>query len=306
MKRKKRRVVIMGMNPKRFDRSQIKFFAYLIPITVIMGLPILFIVFNAFKPLDELLTYPPKFITLRPTLENFYNLIATSTNKAIPMSRYLFNSVLSTALVVFFSLAITIMAAYCMSKKKYKLKNALFAVNEAALMFVSVAVAIPRYFIVSKLGLTDSFWAHVIPLLAMPVGLYLVKQFIDDLPDSLIEAARIDGADDYTILWRIVIPNITPALATVAILAFQASWNSTEASNFFINNEALKSFSFYMSTLTANAGNTSAMVGQLSGNAVAGLGMQAAAVLIMFIPNLILFILLQSRVMNTMSHSGMK
>ncbi|HWP22472.1 MAG TPA: carbohydrate ABC transporter permease [Candidatus Cryosericum sp.] len=306
MKRKKRRIVIMGMNPKRFDRSQIKFFAYLIPITVIMGLPILFIVFNAFKPLDELLTYPPKFITLRPTLENFRNLIATSTNKAIPMSRYLFNSVLSTALVVFFSLAITIMAAYCMSKKQYKLKNALFAVNEAALMFVSVAVAIPRYFIVSKLGLTDSFWAHVIPLLAMPVGLYLVKQFIDDLPDSLIEAARIDGADDYTILWRIVIPNITPALATVAILAFQASWNSTEASNFFINNEALKSFSFYMSTLTANAGNTSAMVGQLSGNAVAGLGMQAAAVLIMFIPNLILFILLQSRVMNTMSHSGMK
>lgn len=306
MKRKKRRVVIMGINPKRFDRSQIKFFAYLIPITVIMGLPILFIVFNAFKPLDELLTYPPKFITLRPTLENFRNLIATSTNKAIPMSRYLFNSVLSTALVVFFSLAITVMAAYCMSKKQYKLKNALFAVNEAALMFVSVAVAIPRYFIVSKLGLTDSFWAHVIPLLAMPVGLYLVKQFVDDLPDSMIEAARIDGADDYTILWRIVIPNIAPALATVAILAFQASWNSVEASNYFISNEALKSFSFYMTTLTANAGNTSAMVGQLSGNAVAGLGMQAAAVLIMFIPNLILFILLQSRVMNTMSHSGMK
>jgi len=296
----------MGINPKRFDRSQIKFFAYLIPVTVIMGLPILFIVFNAFKPLDELLTYPPKFITLRPTLENFRNLIATSTNKAIPMSRYLFNSVLSTALVVFFSLAITVMAAYCMSKKQYKLKNALFAVNEAALMFVSVAVAIPRYFIVSKLGLTDSFWAHVIPLLAMPVGLYLVKQFVDDLPDSMIEAARIDGADDYTILWRIVIPNIAPALATVAILAFQASWNSVEASNYFISNEALKSFSFYMTTLTANAGNTSAMVGQLSGNAVAGLGMQAAAVLIMFIPNLILFILLQSRVMNTMSHSGMK
>ena len=306
MKRKKRYATIIGINPKRFERSQIKFFAYLIPITVIMGLPILFIVFNAFKPLDELLTYPPKFVTLRPTLENFRNLIATSTNKAIPMSRYLFNSVLSTALVVLLSLAITVMAAYCMSKKQYKLKNTLFAINEAALMFVSVAVAIPRYFIVAKLGLIDSFWAHVIPLLAMPVGLYLVKQFVDDLPDSMIEAARIDGADDYTILWRIVIPNITPALATVAILAFQASWNSVEASNYFINNEALKSFSFYMSTLTANAGNTSAMVGQLSGNAVAGLGMQAAAVLIMFIPNLILFILLQSRVMNTMSHSGMK
>ena len=122
------------------------------------------------------------------------------------------------------------MAAYCMSKKRYRLKNTLFAINEAALMFVSVAVAIPRYIIVNELGMVDSFWAHVIPLLAMPVGLYLVKQFIDDLPDSMIEAARIDGASDYRILLRIVVPNIIPALATVAILAFQASWNSVEAS----------------------------------------------------------------------------
>ena len=173
-------------------------------------------------------------------------------------------------------------------------------------MFVSVAVAIPRYIIVNELGMVDSFWAHVIPLLAMPVGLYLVKQFIDDLPDSMIEAARIDGASDYRILLRIVVPNIIPALATVAILAFQASWNSVEASNYYINNEALKSFSFYMSTLTANTGNANAMVGQLSGNAIAGLGMQAAASLIMFLPNLVMFIVLQSRVMNTMSHSGMK
>ena len=266
----------------------------------------MFICFNAFKPLDELLNYPPKLITLRPTLQNFQNLVATSANKAIPMSRYLFNSVLSTLCVVGLTLLITVMAAYCMSKKRYRLKNVLFAVNEAALMFVSVAVAIPRYIIVSELGMVDRFWAHVIPLLAMPVGLYLVKQFVDDLPDSMIEAARIDGASDYRILLQIVIPNIAPALATVAILAFQASWNSLEASNYYINNEALKSFSFYMSTLTASSGNANAMVGQLSGNAIAGLGMQAAASLIMFLPNLVMFIILQSRVMNTMSHSGMK
>ena len=306
MRKKRNRIRIAGINPRRFDRSQLKFFAYLIPISIIMGIPIIFICFNAFKPLEELLNYPPKLITLRPTLQNFQNLVATSANKPIPMSRYLFNSILSTICVVGFTLLITVMASYCMSKKRYRLKNTLFAINEAALMFVSVAVAIPRYIIVNELGMVDSFWAHVIPLLAMPVGLYLVKQFIDDLPDSMIEAARIDGASDYRILLRIVVPNIIPALATVAILAFQASWNSVEASNYYINNEALKSFSFYMSTLTANTGNANAMVGQLSGNAIAGLGMQAAASLIMFLPNLVMFIVLQSRVMNTMSHSGMK
>ena len=306
MRKKRNRIRIAGINPRRFDRSQLKFFAYLIPISIIMGIPIIFICFNAFKPLEELLNYPPKLITLRPTLQNFQNLVATSANKPIPMSRYLFNSILSTICVVGFTLLITVMAAYCMSKKRYRLKNTLFAINEAALMFVSVAVAIPRYIIVNELGMVDSFWAHVLPLLAMPVGLYLVKQFIDDLPDSMIEAARIDGASDYRILLRIVVPNIIPALATVAILAFQASWNSVEASNYYINNEALKSFSFYMSTLTANTGNANAMVGQLSGNAIAGLGMQAAASLIMFLPNLVMFIVLQSRVMNTMSHSGMK
>lgn len=304
--KRRNRIRIMGINPRRFDRSQLKFYLYLIPIVIFTALPIVFIFFNAFKPLDELLVYPPKFITTRPTLQNFINLSATSENKAIPMSRYLFNSILSTLIVVVLTLLITVMAAYCMSKKKYRMKRFLFGVNEAALMFIPVAVAIPRYMIINGVGLVDSFFVHIVPLIAMPVGLFLVKQFIDDFPDSVIEAAQIDGAGDFYTLRKIVIPNISPALATVAILAFQSSWNSLEASNYYINNEALKSFSFYMTTLTATAGNSNAMVGQLAGNAVAGLGVQAAATLIMFIPNLILFIILQSRVMNTMSHSGMK
>ena len=230
------------------------------------------------------------------------------------MSRYLFNSVISTMAVMLLSVLITAMAAYCMSKKKYKLKNILFGINEAALMFVSAAVAIPRYIIMSKLGFTDTIWAQIIPLLALPVGLYLVKQFIDELPDEMIEAARIDGAGDFMILRKIVIPNISPALATVAILAFQSAWGSVEASNYFTNKEALKTFAFYLMTLSnqagasnlANANNLVGTTGILGNSAVAGLGMQAAATLIMFIPNLVLFIVLQSRVMNTMSHSGMK
>lgn len=303
--RRKNRMKAFGLDPRRFDRTQIKFYSYLLPIAALMALPILFIVFNAFKPLDELLVYPPRFVTTRPTLDNFRALTSTSAEKAIPMSRYLFNSILSTAIVMAATLLITVAAAYCLSKKRYKLKNTFFAINEAALMFVPVAVSIPRYMVVFGLGLIDSFLAHIVPLLAIPVGLFLVKQFIDQLPDSMIDAAQIDGASDYRVLWKIVVPNIIPALSTVAILAFQASWNSLEASNLYINNEAIRSFSFYMTTLAA-AGNQSVMSGQLHGNAIAGLGVQAAATLIMFLPNLCLFVLLQARVMNTMSHSGMK
>lgn len=308
---RRNRIRVIGINPTRFDRGQLKFLAYLIPVAAVMMLPILFIVSNAFKPLDELFQYPPRFITTRPTLQNFANLAATSANKAIPASRYLFNSLVSTLSVVVLNLFITSAAAFCMSKKRYRLKRMLFELNTISLMFVPVAVAIPRYFIIEKLGLIDSFLSSIIPLLAMPVGLFLVKQFIDQIPDSMIEAAYVDGASDYFIVTRIIMPNIAPALATVATLTFQSAWNSTEASVDHINNEAMKNFAFYLTTLTVGGGNAYDMVGALTGagsaaSAVAGMGVAAAGTLILFVPNLVLFILLQSRVMNSMAHSGMK
>lgn len=311
MKRKKKsRIRIIGINPSRFEWSQMKFLAYLIPVALLMLLPILFIVFNAFKPIDELFSYPPSFITRRPTLANFENLTATSFNQAIPASRYLFNSLVSTLAVVALTLLITAAAAYCMSKKRYRFKRIMFEINTLALMFVPVAVAIPRYFIIEKLGLIDSFFSGIIPLLAMPVGLFLVKQFMDQLPDAILEAAYIDGASDYMILRRIVLPNVTPVLATVAMLAFQTAWNSTEASIYYISNEAIKNFSYYLTTLSGgvNANDIASALGNsgTAAAAVAAMGISAAGTLIMFVPNLVLFIILQSRVMNTMSHSGMK
>ena len=179
--------------------------------------------------------------------------------------------------------------------QKFKGKNTLFKINNYALMFVPVAVAIPRYFIIVYSGLQNHFLANVIPLLAIPVGLFLVKQFIDQIPDALIEAAIIDGANDYSILRKIIFPVIKPAISTIGILSFQLAWNSTEASTLYIDNEIFKTFAFYMSTLSNTTGNT-----------VAGQGISAAASLIMFLPNLILFIISQSQVMNTMTHSGLK
>lgn len=283
------------MNPQRFHRSQMKFLVYLVPIVIIMGLPIIFIIFHAFKPLDELFAFPPQFFVKNPSLENFRNLFERTSTTGIPMSRYLFNSIVASVLMVFLSLLIGSMAAFAFSKVKFKSKSLLFEINTFALMFVGVAVGVPRYLVIRNIGLIDSFFAHIIPLLAIPVGLFLLKQFIDQVPDVLIEASRIDGATDLYIFWKVILPLIKPALATVAIMAFQVTWNNVETSNLYVNSDNLKTLAFYMNTLTAQTGNT-----------VAGQGMAAAASLIMFMPNLILFIIMQSKVMDTMAHSGIK
>lgn len=278
----------------RFKRPQWSIYLMLMPMVLLSILPILYIVFTAFKPIGELFAYPPKFITTRPTFDNFRKLFEASEDTVFPLSMYLFNSIVSTAAVVLFGTMIAVAAAYALSKKRFRGRNMIFKMNTLSMMFVATAVSIPRYLIIKEVGLIDSFWANIIPMLATPVGVFLMKQFVDQLPDAVIEAARIDGANDYQIIWRIVLPLVKPALATVAILLFQNAWNSMEASKMFINTESLKTFAFYMNTLS----NT--------GNGVAGVGISAAASLLMFLPNVVLFVLLQSKVMNTMAHSGMK
>ena len=284
----------MQVNPKSFDKSQLKFYAILLPLSFFMILPVVYTFSSALKPLDELFLFPPRFLVQKPTLQNFNDLFRAATTTGVPMSRYLFNSILITVLFITATIVITTSTGYALSKKEYRGKRLMFRINQTALMFVAIAVAIPRYLIIDGLGLNDNFLVHIIPYLAMPVGLFLVKQFIDQLPDELIEAAKIDGANDWNILMQVIIPLVKPALATVAILTFQMIWNNPESSNLYIITETKKTFVFYLSTLT-NVQNT-----------VAGAGLQAAAGLIMTLPNLIIFIFMQGRVMDTMSHSGIK
>jgi ABC-type glycerol-3-phosphate transport system permease component len=282
------------MNPKRFHRSQWRFLIILIPVAIFMGLPIVYIVNHAFKPLVELFEWPPRFFVQNPTFDNFIDLFAITSTTGIPMTRYLFNSLLITAITVFASIFIGSLAGFALSKLEFRFKSSLLWINNIAIMFVGASVSIPRYLVIESLGLIDSFWVHIIPGLAIPVGLFLIKQFIDQIPKDLIEASRVDGANNLQIYWYVILPLIKPAIATIAIVAFQGVWNNTEVSNLYINDESLKTFAFYMTTLT------------MTGNAVAGQGMAAAASLIMFIPNLVVFIVLQKNVMNTMIHSGIK
>lgn len=286
-----------GINPKGFHTSQIKFYLILLPLVVFMLLPMVFIFSHAFKPPDELFAYPPRFFVVNPTFKNFSDLFTRMSSSGVPVSRYLFNSVLITLVTIGASIVVSTTAAFALSKKRFKLKKVLFAINTIALMFVPIAVTIPRFLIIERLNLMDTFLVHILPALAMPVGLFLIKQFIDGIPDEVVEAAQIDGASDVWIYWRIILPMIKPAIATIAILTFQATWNNADTSTLYVTSESLKTFAFYLTTLTTTA---------TGANAVAGQGMAAAASLIMFLPNLFIFIILQSQVMSTMSHSGLK
>ncbi len=282
------------INPKKFEIGQLKIILILLPLVIFMGMPIIFIINHAFKPMDELFAFPPTFFVKNPRLDNFTQLIKFSNTSGIPLSRYLFNSILVTALTVGLALLLTTMSAFALSKIKFKGRNMLAQINQIAIMFVSTAVLIPRFLVVCKLGLVNNIFAHVLPLVAMPVALFLVKQFVDQVPDSLLEAAYMDGATDLDVYLKVILPMIKPAIATASILVFQQVWTNMETSNYYFDDDSMKTLTFYMNTLV-NANNT-----------VAGQGMGAAASLIMFLPNLILFIILQNKVMNTMASSGIK
>jgi len=274
--------------------NQLPFLLFVLPFAFLMMLPLLYIFNHAFKPFDELIEYPPRFLVRRPTLDNFIELFKATTTTGIPVSRYLFNSILITVIVVLLTIFISTLTGYALSKLKFHIKGVLMKINTIAFMFIGIAVTIPRYIVIERLGLIDNFLVHIVPGLAVPVGLFLVKQFIDQVPNELIEAAKMDGAGSFMIYWKVILPLIRPAIATIAILTFQSVWNNSDISAMYINSDSLKTFAYYLSTLSSTS------------NSVAGQGMSAVAMLIMFVPNLVIFIFLQSKVMNTMAHSGIK
>ncbi len=279
----------------KMDLTQVILTILLSFLAVFMLLPIVFIFMQAFKPLSELFLYPPRFYVMNPTLDNFSQLLTSVDVAVVPVIRYLFNSVLTSILTVVVVVMVSTMVAYALSKHNFYGKNMILNVTIMALMFAPQAVIIPRYIIVQRLGLIDNYLAHILPLVAAPVSVFLFKQFVDQVPDDLLAAARIDGASEWHILFRIVIPICRPAVSTVALLTFQSAWNTMEPSIYYIENEAMRTLPFFLGTLTSGLANN-----------VAGQGAAAAAGLLMFLPNLIFFLVMQSRVIETMAHSGLK
>lgn len=280
---------------KRVDNFQLLLYFLLTLLAIFMILPIVFIFNHALKPYQELFEYPPRIFAKDPTLNSFSELFLVTSNSIVPITRYLFNSIVSTVLIVICVTIVSALCAYPLSKHKFPGHQFLFATILLTLMFAPETVGIPRYLVVSQLGIMNTYFGHLLPFLAAPVSVFLMKQFVDQVPNELLEAAKMDGAREFTIFYKIVIPMIMPAVATVAILSFQGAWGNTETSRLFMQDETMKTFPFFLSTLTNGLVNN-----------VARQGAAAAAAVILFLPNFLIFLFFQRKVIATMAHSGIK
>jgi ABC-type glycerol-3-phosphate transport system permease component len=267
-------------------------------------IPIVFIFNHAFKPLSELFMYPPPIFVRQPSLRNFYEMLFVMNQSPVPFSRYLFNSLFVTTTTIILSVLINTMGAYPLSKMQFKGKKVIFNTIIISLMFVPDTVRITRYLVVTNLGVMNNYIGHILPLLAMPISIFLIRQFMDQIPEALSEAAKIDGASEWKIFTSIIIPNIRPAIGTAVVLSFQSVWVDQETSTLYMTSESMKTLPYFVSTINAGLVSTSATAGQVV--SVARQGASAAAGLMMFVPNLIIFLILQKSMMSTLVNSGIK
>lgn len=252
--------------------------------------PLIMTASNAFKPLDELFLFPPRLFPRNITFDNFRDLSELIGNSWVPFSRYFFNTILITAIGTIGHVIIASMAAFPLAKYKFPGRGIFFTLVVYSLMFAPQVTATPNYIIISKIGLINSPTAIILPAIASSLGLYLMKQFMSQIPDDLIESAKIDGASDYRIFFQIVMPLVKPAWLTLIILLFQRLWITDGGSVIF--NEELKPLSYALR--------------QIAQGTIERAGTIAAVAFIMMIVPVTFFIISQSRIVETFSHSGMK
>ncbi len=266
-------------------------FLFLLAMSMFMILPMVYSVVQSLKPIDEIFAFPPRFFVRNPTLDNFKQLFKLADNLWVPFSRYLFNSIAVSFIGTGLYLVIATLAAYPLAKAK---TTAMYIISQAiviAMLFRGDTTAIPQYIIIAKLGMVDTYYAMIFPTLASTMGVYLIRQFIvTAIPDETLEAARIDGAGEYKIFFSIVVPSVKPALMTLVIFTFQSMWNSTGTQ--YIFSENLKQLPSVLSSISAGG--------------LARSGASAAVSVVMMIPPIVVFLISQSSVMETMTHSGLK
>ena len=259
-------------------------------IALFTSLPLIYMIATAFKPLRELYLFPPTFLTRHPTLQNFRQLFDTASSGTVPLTRYLFNSIVTTGITVFLTIVISSFGAYSLEKLRPPGHKVIYKIVIFGLMFVPPVAQIPIYIAMSKLHLLNTYAALILPSLAAPMYLFLMKQFMAHVPDSIIESARIDGAGEFRIFWKIIMPMTRPAWSTVLVFSFCAQWNNAGNSIIYITDQSMKTMPYVLSSIGAGSASMT--------------GAQAAATLLTTAVTIIIYAVMQKRVLETMSYAG--
>ena len=258
---------------------------------VFMFLPMVYVVMQSLKPLDELWMFPPRFYVVNPTFKNYRDLFMLMNTSWVPFSRYIFNTVFTSVTGTVGNLFCSSLAAYAMAKIKFPGGKTMFKTVRTSLMFHSTVTGITSFIIMTALGLLDTYWAIVIPAWSSSLGLYLMKQFMEtNVTDAVLESSRLDGASELRTFWTIAMPMVKPAWLTLIIYSFQGLWNA--GSSIYIHSEQLKSFNY--------------AIGQIMAGGIKRAGASAASMVIMMMVPILVFVISQSNIIETMGSSGMK
>jgi ABC-type glycerol-3-phosphate transport system permease component len=256
-----------------------------------MFLPMLYVVMQSLKPLDELFMFPPRFFVRSPTLDNFADLFTLMNDSWVPFSRYIFNTVLITAGGTVGNLILGSMAAYALAKLRFPGRNFFFKMIVTSLMFHSTVNQVTHFIILSSFGWVDTYLSIIVPAIASTMGLYLMKQFMESsVPDTVLESARLDGASEFRTFLTIAMPMVKPAWLTLIIESFKGLWNT--GASIYIHSEQLKTFNYAIQQIVAGG--------------IARSGAGAAAIVVMMLVPIIVFVINQSKIIETMGSSGMK
>ena len=256
-----------------------------------MFLPMYYVVIQALKPLDELFMFPPRFYVIKPTLKNFTDLFTLMGDSWVPFSRYIFNTVFITICGTIGNLLFASMAAYSLAKLRFPGRNTIFQIIVMSLMFHSTVNQVTHFIILSAFGWVDTYLSIIVPSMATTIGLYLMKQFMEtSVPDTVLESARLDGASEFRTYLIIAMPMVKPAWLTLIIECFKGLWNT--GASIYIHSEQLKTFNY--------------AIGQILSGGIARSGAGAAATVVMMLVPIMVFVLNQSQIIETMGSSGMK
>lgn len=288
--------VIKGLaNQSQYARSNfgsIVNLLWLLLFASAMALPMVFTVSSAFKPLEELFVFPPTLFVKNPTLNNFAGISSVLRESWVPVGRNIINSVTITAFGVLGQVIFASLAAYVLAKEVFPGSKLLNKVIVLSLMFNGTVTSIPTFIIMANLKIVNSHLALILPACASSLGLFLMKQFMEQMVHTtILEAARVDGAGEFLIFFKIVMPMCKPAWLTLIILSFQSLWGNT--GGLYIYDDELKTLPYALQNI-------------MSGGTIARSGVSSAVALLLIIPPLVTFILSQSNILETMGSSGIK
>lgn len=280
-----------GLHANRSRAGTLAVFLILLGTSFLMMLPFAYSILQSVKPMEELFAFPPKLFVQNPTFENYRKLFQLTGNLWVPFSRYVFNSVFVAAAGTAGYVLVASMAAYALAFGNFPGVKLFNAIVVQALLFNATVLTVSQYVVIARANLMNTYWAVILPVMATPLGLFLMRQFmVQMIPKSMLEAARIDGAGVFTIFWRVVMPIVKPAWLTLIIFSFQSLWS--DAGNRYVYEEQFKALPTVLK--------------QISGGGMARAGIAAAAAVVLMLPPILVFMFAQRNVLETMATSGIK